>query len=355
LLLRANYFMVPTSIAIRSSYSHHSQNAGYKQILKYTRPLAIFGLDESSNEVPKPYRNKYMWLFEWDALQIQKRQQAQLLHILYAEEYYRFAWRWFKCPIVATFHQPPDLLEVEISAGNSMGKVAGFTHSINKKRFEKLAATIVTTAEQKEVLKKVINPDKIHVIPLGVDIATISNHYENTSGQPLNHQIITVGNWKRDWDFYFDYVKHCQTHKPNYSFVLINRKFTDVQLNTIKSLHNINYITNADDATLYKYLKESWVQFLPFSGAAGNNSLNEGLALGCPVVTNVTPQFLTNTDAYIKNSALNFEGITNAMEYYFEMNLAQRLEIATIARNAVMVLDWKTTAEKTIEIYKSII
>jgi len=346
---------IPKSIAIRSSYSHHSANAGYKQILKYTKPSAIIGLDENGSANSKFLRNKYMWLYEWDAYQIYKQNKVDILHILYAEEYYRFAWRMFKCPIVATFHQPPNLLQTEITTGANMGRVGAITHQLNKQRFGKLAAAIVTTQSQKDVLQQVINPQKIHVIPLGVDIQSISKFYETTSNALNNYQIITVGNWKRDWNFYFSFVEYCLHKHPNYKFILINRKFTNEQLLQIKNLPNIVYLPNASDAEMYTLYKNSYLQFLPFEGAAGNNSLNEGIALGCPVVSNVVPEFLENVNEYLFYTPLINESVANILQAVFEMSLQQRITIATIARNAALKLDWAETARKTIEIYNSVV
>ncbi|MBK7818309.1 MAG: hypothetical protein IPJ60_12790 [Sphingobacteriaceae bacterium] len=33
------------SIAISSNFAHHTTHSGYKQILRFTKPLAVFGID----------------------------------------------------------------------------------------------------------------------------------------------------------------------------------------------------------------------------------------------------------------------------------------------------------------------
>ncbi len=345
---------IPSSIAIRSAYKHHSANAGYKQILKYTQPQAIFGIDENIDTENDIY-HKYLWLYEWKAYQYYRKNKVKIYHNLYAEEYYRFGWRLFDCPIVATFHQPVELLEQEISTGAGMGKIAGLTHQLNKKRFEKLGAAIVTNVTQKDVLKKVILPARIHVIPLGVDIEAISGFYNEIKDEPSNNEIITVGNWKRDWHYYFKLVEYCLINFPAWRFILINRKFNDAQLERIRSLSNIIYIENADDKEMYRLYKKAWFQFLPFEGAAGNNSLNESLALGCPVVSNVIPDFLPDGNLFLYPTELNIDETIAAFKKLFELSLNERNKIANIARNSIKVLDWAETARKTIEIYQSLI
>ena len=72
------------SVAIRSSFKHHAEHAGYKQILKYTKPVAVFGIDER-NATPSLLRQKSQWLYEFDANRFIKSHKVDLLHILYGE------------------------------------------------------------------------------------------------------------------------------------------------------------------------------------------------------------------------------------------------------------------------------
>ena len=116
-------------------------------------------------------------------------------------------------PVVATFHQPPDLLEKEIIFGSLQGRVGKITHQLNYSRFDGLSAAIVTSSNQINVLEKKINRDKIHHIPLGVHLEELNSVFSkkqlNIKESKTEGYVITVGNWLRDWEFYFKVIEQC--------------------------------------------------------------------------------------------------------------------------------------------------
>ena len=102
------------------------------------------------------------------------------------------------------------------------GRVMGFLHKINKNRFKKLSAAIVVNENQKSILSRVIPKSKIHVLPLGLNFNYLNNFRIENKIKRQNI-ILTVGNWQRDWNFYFEFVKKMQIQKPEFQFILINR------------------------------------------------------------------------------------------------------------------------------------
>ena len=342
----------PQSIAIRSSYRHHAANSGYKQILKFTKPIGVFGRDENTARSRSIF-DTYLWLYEFQASRFPS--DVDLVHILYAEEYFRFSpWLFPKTPLIATFHQPPDTLEREISKGDGMGRVAGFAHRMTKKRFSKLAAAIALSPNQVPVLESVIPRNRIHLLPLGADIEGLITLAAKLPEPASRHNILTVGNWRRDWKYYFDFVEYCRIERHHWHFVLINRKLPQQWCAKIAGLSNLKFVEDASDETLFRHYKEAALQFLPFEAAAGNNSLNEGLAFGCPVVTNL-PQEYDEAEAFIKTSALRHDEMVLAMEGVLKLGNAERSALTRAAQSAVMGKDWSVIAEKTLQIYTSII
>ena len=75
---------IPNSVAIRSSYYHHAENAGYKQVLKYTKPKAIFGIDEHSKEHLGTIYAKYLFLNEWKAASYIKKNDIQFSYFYFS-------------------------------------------------------------------------------------------------------------------------------------------------------------------------------------------------------------------------------------------------------------------------------
>ncbi|MEO1415271.1 MAG: glycosyltransferase [Bacteroidota bacterium] len=344
---------IPKSIAVRTSFSHHAAHAGYKQILKYTAPEAVLGFNEHKPEELSSLKRRYHFLVEWDAKASVKKHKAEVLHILYGEEYYRFSKRLNKdLPIVVTFHQPPEVLEQEVMHGSIQGRVGQLTHWMTKDRFEKLDQAIVMTNAQKDVLSQVMPASRISVIPLGADIQHLKNWYEKLDVTPISNQILTVGQWMRDWDFYFQFLQYAQTHHPKWHFVLINRKLPQEYKAQVPDFPNLTYMDSVSDEALFSNYKSAYVQFLPFIGAAGNNSLNEGFAMGAPAVTNVLNQdYIDHEDFVGQYPSGDVAQAAQRLDFFLSMDAEERFERGQKAQKAVMEYDWSSVARKTLEVY----
>ena len=120
-------------LAIRSDFMHHGAHSGYKQILNYTDPYKVIGVNERSSVKQSKILNAYCWPYEFVGYRYRK--EIDLVHHLYADEFFRFSTRLFNSPIIGTFHQPPDLLERDVIYGDLRGRVAKLTHRLNKNRF----------------------------------------------------------------------------------------------------------------------------------------------------------------------------------------------------------------------------
>ena len=105
--------MVMKVLAILTRFKHHGEHSGYKQILKYIKPIFELGINEDDGVNVGKLKLKYQWLFEWESLRYRKH--VDLVHVMYGEDYLRFSPYLFrKIPVVATFHQPAASLEREI-------------------------------------------------------------------------------------------------------------------------------------------------------------------------------------------------------------------------------------------------
>jgi len=346
------------SLAIRTSFRHHAEHAGYKQILKYTNPVSVLGIDENA-ALPGLLKRKYQWLYEFEAY-YKFRKRIDVLHILYGEDYFRFSTCLFrKIPVVVSFHQPPELLEREVLFGNYRGRVGQIAHYICRNRFKKLAAAIVMEQQQKNVLKKVMPEEKIHVLPLGVNLRYLNDKLRKYSNliNGGHHTILTVGNWLRDWDFYFLFTAYCREHFPDWKFVLVNKKLTSHLKDALKKHSNVTYVSEISDDELYRLYISTKVLFLPLLGAAGNNSLMEGIALGCPIVmTNVINDKNFSDVDFI--SFYRHNDLSHAAELlnrYMEMDEKSFVYIRNKAIDYSKQFDWENIANKTLEIYRSVI
>ena len=346
---------VPRSVAIRTAFAHHAANSGYKRILEYTKPSDVLGVDEVAGTAVPRLARKYRFAAEFTAYRRHQVSSFDLIHVLYGEEYFRFSKRLFpKTPVVATFHQPPEVLEREIEHGDPMGRAYRIAHLLNRNRFEQLDAAIVITEAQKAVLSKVMDPSRIYVIPLGCDSAPLIAQ-ANEVHPPANYsEILTVGNWLRDWDAYFEFVEFCRRARPDWTFRLINRKLSEACQLKARGLSNLIYQSYASDIELVRAYRRAAVQFLPFKEATGNNSLNEGLACGCPVVTNISVN-LPQSEQFSKTVPLDFEQLLVAIEPWIGESYADRDERVAFAQAAAQSMDWATVGEKTLAVFRDAI
>lgn len=357
---RANRFRIVDLkvLAIYTDFKQHGEDAGYKQILKYIRPFKTLGINERDDSIKhSDLKKKYNWLFEFEAYKYRK--QIDLIHILYAENYLRWSPRLFsKIPIVATFHQPVELLEREVMRGDFMGRVGRITHILNKKRFEKLAAAIVTNVSQVAVLEKVMPKEKIHVISLGVHLKDINAKFDRFFSEAMNREkasgnILTVGNWQRDWDFYFSVVEKCQ----HLNFSLVNNKLEDEYKEKVKAFKNLTFLDDITDEELSDLFLRSDFQFIPVKSLAGSNALLQGLAYGCPLVlTDVNAEeFKSENDIVKLYKKGSVEDCVNKMNEL--LGLSQE-EFAACKKKAHLFANrfsWEEVAKKTIDVYKLVI
>lgn len=345
--------MKPRCLAVRSRYAHHAAGSGYRQILRYIEPVAEIGNDETAGRVPMLWK-RYPWLYEWNAWSIVHRRPIDVIHLLYAEEYFRFMKMLCPLtPVVATFHQPPEVLERELTHGDVMGRLFKLTHGLTRSRFQKLDAAIVTNPNQIAPLSRFVPAERIHHIPLGAAVRELLAVSNALPEPPSRHDILTVGNWRRDWRYYFAFIEWCRANAPDLRFTLVNRKLEPQWIARAGAMRNLRYLPATTDETLYSLYHEAAVQFLPFEGVAGNNSVNEGLAFGCPIVTNARLPFI-GCDAFSSEVPLEHEACRVGLRRFVEMATNERRKMQATARAAIEQLDWAVIAARTIEVYRSV-
>ena len=192
-------------IALRTDFAHHGSRGGYKQLLKFTKPAKIFGINDRHNSrlsSLSPWR-RYKWLHEFSAGWYARTRNIPLIHILYGEEYFRFSTHIpSESKVVVTYHQPPDVLRREVEHGDKSGRLYGWAHRLTRERLKKVDAVIAITPQQRSVLADYIPAERIHVIPLGCYSEEKSKRVKELGVADSGKQILTVGHWRRDWDLY---------------------------------------------------------------------------------------------------------------------------------------------------------
>jgi glycosyltransferase involved in cell wall biosynthesis len=334
------------SLAIYTIHSHHGSNSGYKQILKYTKPTVTAGLKDTTR---KDKFLSYYYKHEFIGWMRALLKRIQIVHILYGEDYFRFSHLLFRrLPIVVTFHQPESILLQELRDGDYNGKVAGITHRLTKSRFEKVDAVILTSENQLNVAKQFFDHDKIHVIPLGIHINKFNQLLKQSNIKRQLNLFITVGEWQRDWDLYIKHVSFLNEHFPELEFIVVNNKLsTDIKEKLLK-LSNVTYKGNVSDDELYMLYLKANAMFLPLKGVAGSNALNEALALGVMILSNL--KLSKDDDVFLNYESL--DDLKNVVNDLLILNNAQRLVLAEKVNSSVQSISWESISKRTLDVYE---
>lgn len=337
--------------ALLTRFAHHKPDGGYKRIITELQALGVafdeFGNDETDPGFPRGFWDRkqqaYKWIAEWRAAR--GKRPTDLVHVLYGEEYFRFTpWLFRDTPLVATFHQPAELLARELTTGDHGGRIAAWTHRLTRSRFSHLDAAIVTNPAQRPVLAEYMPADRIHVIPLGVDLPEVDSAAVDAAGRS---GVLTLGNWLRDWATFEAVVRAL----PDISFTLINRNLDPQLRERFAAIANLRYLPGIDEAGLMQELLSAQVAFLPLKQLAGSNALLECLAAGLPVVmSDASADVWRQHEPLIQLFPVGDAGAgARAVE-----EALTRFGLAEKAREIARQHAWPAVARKTWELYQSI-
>lgn len=339
------------SIAITSYFAHHAAFNGYKQILKHTRPQRILGVDERDPSAKASLTTKYPWLHEWRAWREHRARPVDVVHLLYAETYLRFSPWLFDIPVVGTFHQPPERLLGVLERGDGTGRVSAAVHALTRNRYRRVAAAIILAENQREVLSRFVPADRIHLVPLGAATRELVSQFDAVSVTRRQDEVVTVGNWLRDWPYYFDFVRASQAMAPGLRFVLVNRNLPAEWHAAVRSLPNLQWRENLSDRELLEQYARAAAIFLPLREATGNNAVYEAMAAGCPIVTNM-PLECPAAEEFVMVASRTHDAMLAALQRACSYDDQTRATLRITTRTALEGLDWSETARRTLDVYR---
>jgi len=228
----------------------------------------------------------------------------------------------------------------------------------------KYAANIIVTVTytiKNELLNKIKNLDekKIKVIHSGYN-----ENFKNISDISKKEQILFVGT----------IAKNKNVIGLIQAFKIVNEKYKDIKLiicgqATDKEYYNelktficnnslekkIEFIYNADNEDLLKLYNESLIFILPSFYEGFGLPVLEAQACGCPVIISEQPALLeiTNNSA-IKSKIGDVNDLAEKIMALLNNETLQQKLIKSGFEN-IKAFSWKITAEKYIDLYKSLI
>ncbi|MCK6466682.1 MAG: glycosyltransferase family 4 protein [Candidatus Brocadia sinica] len=334
---------------IHTRYPHWCTHSGINQFLKYidiiNYKIKVKQIPDNDEDFPVQNRliRKYLrniiqkrgmkWYklsdltAEIKALAHCYFRKVDIIHYLDGEHSAQFLpgllkrLRKIRPRVVATYHQPPEILD----------------SLIIKDVIRKHDCITVVSPEQVSYFREFIDHDKIHLILHGIDTDYFKpRDIPKTKGK---FQCITVGHYLRD----FKAVRLVAEKLKDFHEIGFN--VVSSQTGEVEGLKNITIYKNIDDAQLLKLYQQSDVLFLPLVQSTANNALLEGIACGLPVVSTSLPSvkaYLPGSEAIlIKNN--NPEQLSEALLHLFH-NQDERVTMGQKARKRAEELAWHTIA-----------
>ncbi len=219
---------------------------------------------------------------------------------------------------VATFHQPPNLLD----------------NLLDRRVLRHFNHIVLMSPSQRSFFDELMPPEKVSVIQHGVDTEFFRpGHFEE---RPKTIRCITVGHWLRDWSVF----RAVAERMPEIEFHAVTARDTQAD-----HLPNVFLHRGIDDEALASLYRDSHILFLPLEDSTANNALLEGIASGLPVITTdlVSTRSYLSGDEAILTPRGDFDAAVVALGHV-RADIMLRFKMGKSARAQAERLSWRRIA-----------
>ncbi len=280
-------------ISVRTEHVHHSAYSGPYQFLRhlsddaydcthYSVPLgqelagrmsALYSKGGAMIGMSAFGQQSNYWLAEGEILAQCASRPVEIVHYIDGEY---GAWMLPRIPkqlyangrrprFVATYHQPPQILPT----------------LVNLRSLAQLDAVIALCASQRDSLARLVEPERLFVIPHGVD--TEFFHPDPDAKEPEEKErftLLMVGHWLRDVDVALGAFETLKSSEFHFELRIVSPQFP-------ASLNDpaITLLKGLTDEELREEYWSADLLYLPLLDATANNAVLEALACGLPVIS----------------------------------------------------------------------
>lgn len=326
---------------------HHSAHSGYDQLTKHINsrtmePNTLYQmLDRLPERILANIRRTAGTWYNSQALKQELQnipafffKSGRIYHFLYGED--SFHYSGYLNPrasnkIVATFHMPPQ-------------KFLAITQG--RRHLKTLDAVVVIAPNQEELFKNLVAPERVHLIPHGVD----TRFFRPQEGvQRSGRRCIFVGVHMRNFQMLRQVIQRVTEKEGDITFTVIT---FDAHFHHFSGLGNVSlYASVAEDALLDLY-NSADLLLMPVHDGTANNAILEAMACSLPVVATRVggiPRYVNDGSAVLVEPD-DVQGMADAVLTILNDSM-RRQAMSREARTLAEQFDWTVIAGRMRDLY----
>jgi glycosyltransferase involved in cell wall biosynthesis len=336
---------------ITTKIPHHSFHSGYEQLIKYlpkSIDIKFVKRGHATNpfsrliEVGLRFFTASRW-YQWDGVLADiisvkaLLRKNSIVHYLYGDS---------SVGLIPYIHSllPGKLILTIHACPSDFNEVIQYPHLLKK-----IDGLILLGSNQKKYFEDLnFDSQRIHVIPHGVNLEFFTPIENKNEEETL--QVLLVGNWRRNFDFYKTVIEACVTEKM--VFHIVTQPFNH---HYFRGLSNVILYTAISDESLKHLYQNSDVLFMALTDAVANNVILEAAACGLPIIC----EDIGAVKEYFSEDEITFfeqQSVQQAIDIlkYSNQNRTSLNSKREKALEKVKQFSWEQIAKETLHVYEKV-